>query len=200
MSFFLDLYLRLFYTEEFLGWNGEEWPSYLSYSLATMILVATILSSTRHFFPARLFLSTQAILVFCLICTPLCVVLFFAAGRVSMLPIPPGVHAMSRFGCCSQGLIFPYESVPGLISWFESKKVGFADMLTEEYGDENNEIRWALTPSVLQHVGKKSSKVDDYGEKSKHHRSVAENIWNFAFETNDHHALRREHIAQSMEN
>src|SRR2546421_12949028 len=102
----------------------------------SMALVGKILLSTRRYFPkTRRFLSTEVILVFCLICTPLCVALFFAAGRVSMRPIPSCVHEMARFGCCSQGLVFPHDSVPGVISWFESKRAGFADVLMEEYAD-----------------------------------------------------------------
>lgn len=31
-NYLLGLYLRLFYTEQFLGWNSEEWPTYLFYS------------------------------------------------------------------------------------------------------------------------------------------------------------------------
>ena len=67
------------------------------------------------------------------------------------------------------------------------------DVLTEEYADANGELRWAITPSVIQHIGIKSSKVDDYGPMSKHGLSVAEKIWNFAFERNDVDALRKEH-------
>lgn len=66
-------------------------------------------------------------------------------------------------------------------------------MLTEEYANEKGELRWALTPSVLQHVGQKSTKGDDFGEAAKYGRSVAEKLWNFAFELNDAGILRREH-------
>lgn len=66
-------------------------------------------------------------------------------------------------------------------------------MLTEEYADERGETRWAITPPVIQHVGRKSSKGDDFGKNSKYHMSVAEKLWNFEFEKYDAESLRREH-------
>ncbi|KAL2011798.1 hypothetical protein VTN00DRAFT_4516 [Thermoascus crustaceus] len=190
------LYLRLFYTEEFLGWNIEEWPIYLFCSLIVIATLAVLLLGTRHYLlipsttTRRRFLTNETIFLLCGVCTPLLIALFFAAGRVTMLPIPPGVHDMPRFGCCSQGLVFPRSRVPDLLAWYESRRIGYVDMLTEEYADLNGEIRWALTPSVLQHVGRKSSKADDYTTRPKYHLSVAERLWNFAFETNDAKAAR----------
>lgn len=61
-------------------------------------------------------------------------------------------------------------------------------MLTEDYANEDGEQRWALTPSVLQHIGTKSSKNSrDNGE------DTINTIWNFAFERNEAKALRKEH-------
>lgn len=80
-----------------------------------------------------------------------------------------------------------------LIDWYETKKIGFVDMLTEEYADRHGELRLALTPSVIQHIGRKSSKGDDFGAGSKYHKSVAEKLWNFAFEQSSATDLREEH-------
>lgn len=110
-----------------------------------------------------------------------------------MLPLPAGVNEMDKFGCCSQGLVFPRDKVLDLIDWYEIKKIGFVDMLTEEYADQHDELRWALTPSVIQHIGRKSSKGDDFGAASKYHLAVAEKLWNFAFEQNSATDLREEH-------
>jgi hypothetical protein len=104
-----------------------------------------------------------------------------------------GISVMNNYGCCSQGLVFPRNKAQDMIKWFEQKKSGFVDMLTEEYADKLGDTRWALTPSVIQHVGSKSSKGDDYGAKAKHNRSVAEKLWNFGFELNDAAALKKEH-------
>lgn len=189
-----DLYLRLFYTEEFLGWNTEEWPAYLFCSIVTIAVVAGTLIGSRTYLPSmKAFLLNETIVFFSLIATPLLIILFFAAGRLTLLPIPAGVNEMPRFGCCSQGFIFPQSRVTDLVQWYESKHVGYIDVLTEEYADVNHEIRWAVTPTLLQHVGSKSSKVDDFTTKPKYHRSVSERIWNFAFETNNVDVLRSEH-------
>ncbi|KAI9872768.1 MAG: hypothetical protein M1830_001211 [Pleopsidium flavum] len=187
------LYLRLFYTEEFLGWNSEEWPNYIFYSALWVFTPALCLLWTRHYFPMmKRPLSNQRIMTGCGLCIPLCILLFFAAGRVTVAPLPPGVNEMNNFGCCSQGFVFPHSKASDLIRWYESKKIGFVDMLTEEYADANHETRWAITPSVLQHVGRKSSKGDDFGKSSKYHMSVAEKLWNFEFERGDAESLREE--------
>jgi hypothetical protein len=141
----------------------------------------------------RQLLSNPVILVICGVCIPLCILLFFAAGKVTMLPLPAGVNEMNNFGCCSQGLVFSHHKAQKLVEWYENKKVGFVDMLTEEYADKTGDTRWALTPSVLQHIGRKSSKGDDRGKDAKHGRTVAEKLWNFAFELNDAESLRKEH-------
>lgn len=47
-----------------------------------------------------------------------------------------------------------------LTQWYEEHRIGFVDTLAEELGDERPDemgMRWALTPSVVQHVGGKSS-------------------------------------------
>jgi hypothetical protein len=115
-----------------------------------------------------------------------------------MLPLPVGVNEMPQFGCCSQSLVFPQSRAGDLIEWYESKKIGFVDTLTEEMADRNHELRWALTPSVMQHIGRKSSKEDDFEKDSKHHMIVAEKLWNFAFELNTAERLREEHLQDGV--
>ncbi|GAB1193896.1 hypothetical protein APSETT444_003132 [Aspergillus pseudonomiae] len=190
------LYLRLFYTENFLGWNSEDWPTYLFYSLlsAATVLLTTLI--VRRYRPSsKPFLPKETVFVLCFICTPLLIILFFATGRVTMLPIPEGVHEMPKFGCCSQGLVFPQGRITDLVSWYESKGIGYVDMLTEDYANQNGEIRWALTPSVLQHVGSKSSKTNN-PIPQKGLRTIPETLWNFGFEKNDVNILRKEHEQQ----
>lgn len=118
-----------------------------------------------------------------------------------MMPIPEGVHQMPKFGCCSQAFVFPRTRVPDLVELYTSKHIGYVDMLTEEYANANNEIRWAVTPSVVQHIGRQSSKSAGFDAslpvkpKSKHDLSSVERLWNFGFELNDANALRMEHDA-----
>lgn len=71
---------------------------------------------------------------------------------------------------------------PKVVARLTIKKAGYVDMLVEEWADEEDLVRWAVVPSLLQHIGGRSSKGDDMGFKSKHNRAVAEKIWNFGFE------------------
>ena len=187
------LYLRMFYTEEFLGWNAEDWKTYLFLSTLFAALPIAVLFGVQSTSPtARRYLTNRA-LILTLPVSLTFILLFFALGRATVLPLPAGVNYMPKYGCCSQGFVFPREKALTLTQWFEQKKYGFVDVLTEEYADQKDELRWAITPSVIQHVGRKSSKVDDYGPQSKWGLSVAEKIWNFAFEKYDVENLREEH-------
>lgn len=160
-----------------------------------MSVPAVILALSRSYsLVLKKLLSNRVILGICGICLPLLIALFFAAGKVTVSPLPTGVNEMSKYGCCSQGVVFPREKAMALVQWFEMKKIGFVDVLTEEYADQNSELRWALTPSVIQHIGRKSSKLDDFGTNSKYQMSVAEKIWNFAFEQNSAADLKMEHF------
>lgn len=192
------MYLRLFYTEEFLGWNSEEWLTYVFYSaLAAAVPTAALLFLRQYSALLKHVPSTRLILISSGISISF-IAIFFALGRATVLPLPAGVNEMPKYGCCSQGFLFPREKAMTLVKWFEERKFGFVDVLTEEYADRNGELRWAITPSVIQHVGAKSSKLDDYGPESKHGMAVAEKIWNFGFEQFKSEDLKKEHwrIAQ----
>ena len=175
------LYLRLFYTEEFFGWNIEEWSRYLLASVAIISATAVSLFGIRMFGLHKV-ISNHMIFVVCFLCTPSCIILYFLAGRVSMQPLTPGVHQMPKFGCCAQGFVFSREMAPKITERLEMKKEGYVDVLLEEWAREEDLIRWAVVPSLLQHIGRHSSKGDDIGVHSKHNRSVAEKIWSFGFE------------------
>lgn len=188
------LYLRLFYTEEFLGWNSENWPTYAFWSVLVFTACAGLILwlPTAHSYPKRI-LTVRLSLFIVAIMVPWMIVLVFAAGKVTVLPMPEGINEMNNFGCCAQGLVFPRHKAANLIDWFESSKVGFADMLIEDYANAHGEQRWAITPSVLQHIGIKSSKPDDFEHGAKYSKPVAATIWNFAFEQFVPKALRKEH-------
>jgi hypothetical protein len=190
------LYLRLFYTEEFLGWNAENWKLYLWRSICVAAIPTTLLFLLRAYRPqTKLVLTLTSPRAFWALYAGLggVILFFFALGRVTVLPISPGVHEMPQFGCCSQAFVFPSTKARDLVSYFKDRHTGYMDVMTEEYANERNELRFAITPSVVQHVGRKSSKGDDYGPMSKWGLSVAEKIWSFSFETLDWRVLRREH-------
>lgn len=188
------LYMRLFYTEEFLGWNSEEWPVYFFWSLVATVgtigvaLVARALSTTAKKSISALVLSLAVVVVLLF-----AILLFFAAGRTTLLALPRGVNEMNQYGCCSQGLAFPRTKAQDIAEFLEVRKIGFVDVLIEDYADEHDEFRWALTPPVLQHIGRKSSKGADFGESSKDSMPVAAKLWNFQYELNDAEELGREH-------
>jgi len=178
------LYLRLFYTEEFLGWNSEDWREHGLWSLLAVGISWLVLYCVYLWRPrSRYYLTPGGILTVCAVAVPLMIVLFFGTGRVTLFPLPAGVSVMNRYGCCSQGLVFPRLKAEDLASWFGKARVGFVDVLIEEYADRHaDEERLALVPSVLQHVGRKSSKGDDGGRSPGSGLSAAETIWNFGFE------------------
>jgi hypothetical protein len=189
------LYLHLFYTEEFLGWNSEEWRSYLLGSLGFSIVLATVIALIRSISSTlKRVLSGRMVASIFFLYLPLLILLYFAAGRATVLPLPGGVNEMARYGCCSQGFVFAREKARALGEWLKTKKIGFVDVLIEEYANTYKETCWALTPSVIQHVRRKSSKGDDFGSASKWQMSVAEKLWTFAFEKYDAMGLEKEHL------
>ena len=57
--------------------------------------------------------------------------------------------------------------------WLEEKRVGSG----------REKLRWALTPSVVQHIGKKSSKVgskEEWGTVER--KDPRKRLWSFEFE------------------
>lgn len=172
------LYLRLFYTEKLFGWNSEEWLGYLGWSILAFLLTATALvisrSSSRRL---RKHLSNTSIAIICCFCLPATILLYFMAGRVSMQPLPSGLQRMEKFGCCSQGLIFPRQIVPRAMHTVHhaTNKRYYVDMTLERWANNEGLARFALVPPLLQHVGSKSSKGSGFDEG-------ANSIWNFAFE------------------
>ncbi|KAF1960983.1 integral membrane protein [Byssothecium circinans] len=187
------LYLRLFHTEEFLGWNSEDWRMYLFRSICAFAAPMSVvyLLKTRNATASRLV--TTRVLVALSICIPLLIGLFFALGCITVAPLPTGVSLMPKYGCCSQAFIFPRSRALMLVNYFAERKAGPVDALIEDFANERNELRWAVSPCLVQHVGRKSSKVDDFGSMSKYGMSVAEKIWCFGFEDHDVGELEREH-------
>ena len=178
------LYLRLFYTEEFLGRNSEDWLYYLVNCSGAILLSAIILFSLRSCGYQRT-VTNVIIATVCLVCVPACILLYFLAGKLSVHPLTPGVHEMPNFGCCGQGFVFSRRTASSVVQHLREKKVGFVDMLLEEWANEAGLARWVVVPSLLQHIGSISSKGDDFSGNAKHDRSVAEKIWNFGFELYD---------------
>ncbi|KAL8832060.1 MAG: hypothetical protein Q9170_005027 [Blastenia crenularia] len=172
------LYLRLFYTEKLFGWNSEEWAHYLGWSTLAFLVTSLTLGVSRSYsLRLRKHLSNLSIAIICCFCLPATILLYFMAGRVSMQPPPLGLHRMEKFGCCSQGLIFPRQIVPRAMDTIHhaTNKRFYVDMTLERWANAEGLARFALVPPLLQHVGSKSSKGSKFDEG-------ANSIWNFAFE------------------
>ncbi len=173
------LYLRLFFTEQFFGWNSEFWLTYLLSSISIVIIVAILLLALRRLrYPTSI--SNVAILSACFVYAPACILLYFLAGKVSMCPIPLGVHEMPNYGCCAQGMVFSSPVATKVVDKLKEKESGFVDMILEEWANEEKLTRFAVVPSLLQHIGGHSSKGDDFSPAQP--MSVAETIFNFGFE------------------
>ncbi|KAL9013713.1 MAG: hypothetical protein Q9173_001594 [Seirophora scorigena] len=172
------LYIRMFYTEGLLGWNSEEWVGYLGWSFVSSLLLLSILLAARvKSKRINRLLPNLNVAILCFVCLPAFVSLYFMAGRITMQPPVTGVHEMDRFGCCSQGFIFPRSMVPRLVE--QTRKAMdedyYVDMLLERWADAENLGRFILIPSILQHVGRKSSRGWGYDES-------ASTTWNFGFD------------------
>lgn len=187
--------MRLFYTEEYLGWNIEDAPIHTLWCILVILTIATVLMSVQsRFANLRDPFSNLTIAAVCCIWTPLLILLYFSAGKTTTQPLTSGVNAMNNYGCCAQGLVWPRNKAEELMHWYDTRHpYGFGDMLIEDYANRRGEMRYALTPSVIQHIGSHSSHGDDWGPAAKHNRSVAQKLWNFAFEMNDAEELRVEH-------
>ncbi|RYP07186.1 hypothetical protein DL765_009238 [Monosporascus sp. GIB2] len=189
------LYLRLFYYESLLGWNSESWPTYLGSSLNVITGVLCLLFLIRRYAPtARPYLTCSVFLLTALVFTPFLILLFFAAGRNCVLPQPAGVHLMPKNACCGQGLVFPRATVADeLLPLFRSNRWSQVptDSFIEQHADATGELRWALTPVVMQHVGGRSS----HGvQRGTYGVMTPSRLWNFGFEGNDAGALAAEHL------
>ncbi|KIW68940.1 hypothetical protein PV04_04851 [Phialophora macrospora] len=170
------IYLRLFYTDNLLGWNSEHWATYLFWSFVVWISVMTVLLATRRHFPRQLELLTMDVMAaITIICIPAMVLLFFLAGKQTMMPIPAGVQEMNQYGCCSQGFVFPRDMIPKILDKLKLETKGLVDMQIEKIADAGGYMRWAVVPPMLQHIGAMSSKGYGFDDNARQ-------IWSFRFE------------------
>ncbi|KAL4746815.1 hypothetical protein BDW72DRAFT_210140 [Aspergillus terricola var. indicus] len=173
------IYLRLFYIDGLLGWNGEEWPKYLAWSLIVWASISGAMVASKRAFKTELrSIPMSAIWLTSAVFIPAAIVLHFLAGRQTMWPISPGVHEMNKYGCCSQGLVFPRAIIPRFLEHTDLTTDWLVDMMVEKIADSQGWSRWAVVPPLLQHIGATSSK--GYGFDNS-----ASTIWNFRFEEYD---------------
>ncbi|KAL5334401.1 hypothetical protein BJX70DRAFT_391452 [Aspergillus crustosus] len=169
------IYLRLFYIDGLLGWNSEEWPRYLTWSFLTwasltgaMLLLKQRRKPLRNLPPSAIYL-TSCIFI------PSLILLHFLAGRQTTWPLSAGVHEMNKYGCCSQGLVFPRSIIPQFLEQTDLTTDWLVDMMVEKIADKEGWTRWAVVPPVVQHIGATSSKGYGFDDSARR-------IWNFRFE------------------
>ncbi|KAI1658562.1 hypothetical protein F4813DRAFT_38083 [Daldinia decipiens] len=190
------LYLRVFYDGRLLGWNSEEWPIYVESSIAILIAEVLILITLRwRIAMLRKTLTSSVLFLLCGVGTPMLIGLFFAAGRNCMLPKEPGVHLMQKYGCCAQGLIYPQRQVlEHLLPLYRETHDSHAavDTFLEDWANNHDSLRWAVTPVLIQHVGGKSS----HGAGDQELGSLTDDMpFDYSFEMNDPIKLAAEHQA-----
>jgi hypothetical protein len=170
------IYLRLFYIDGLLGWNSEDWPKYLTWSfIIWAALTAGMTVSKRKFHRELRSIPNSTIWLTSCIFIPAAIGLHFMAGRQTMWPLAPGVHEMNKYGCCSQGLVFPRSIIPRFLEQTDLTTDWLVDMMVEKIADSQRWARFAVVPPLLQHIGSTSSK--GYGFDNS-----ASTIWNFRFE------------------
>ncbi|EGR49137.1 glycosyltransferase [Trichoderma reesei QM6a] len=176
------LYIRLFYTETYMGWNSEEWGIYSRNIALIYVAVLGLMLALRYLHQmaspshkeraskhAKLLMANIL-----MIWVPLFIGLGFMAGRLTVSPLPTGVLEMPRYGCCSQGLVIPNRHLPLLKErLLESPFDLPADSTIEKTADDFGLGKWAVVPSVLQHIGARGSSAKGGAIKS---------TWNFSFE------------------
>ncbi|KAF4456705.1 Alpha-1,3-mannosyl-glycoprotein 4-beta-N-acetylglucosaminyltransferase C [Fusarium austroafricanum] len=172
------LYLRLFYSETYMGWNSEEWRTYLVHALSIYCIVLVvynlaIMLDMRRRRQVVTYKPSPYNIVHLTFWTASFIALYFLAGRLTVDPFPTGVHEMPNYGCCAQGLVIPHQHLGALESALHTASDAIAgDSLIESFADMRGLKKYAITPSVLQHVGIRGS--SDHGSRKA--------TWNFSFE------------------
>ncbi|KAH8686140.1 hypothetical protein BGZ60DRAFT_396941 [Tricladium varicosporioides] len=182
------LYLRLFFTETLLLW-GERDFFYHHLALTLFLAISSsliILLLVRYKFKTlrKTYLSNYSILSVCLITVPAFTVMFFMIGKNNLIP-KGEIFNLNIGGCCSQALVFPRGKVGEITGFLREKGEGQTDSLLEQMADERGMERLALGRSVVQHVGRESSR-DNANDQTL-------SMWAFYFEAYNPKKLAKEH-------
>ncbi|KAF2099547.1 hypothetical protein NA57DRAFT_75046 [Rhizodiscina lignyota] len=173
------LYMRLFNEERSTGWATKDplGNNVLWISLGVdVFLCAIAFLLKRHSRLLGPLFSPLSMLIICLITVPGLVILFFQAGKASMLPPSTGVHREDGFGCCNQGMIYPREVAADLASYLEEMAANMPhDNAIMEYHRKKQLALFALYPMQVQHVGFRSIITPNRRDDME--------VWSMAFES-----------------
>lgn len=153
------LFMRLFNQERSTGWsnryiggNNEHWII-IGVGLAVSAIAAL---ARRRYRWACVYLDHETVGVLVLVFIPAMVILFFQAGKASLLPPSPGVFN-EPYGCCSQAMVFPREAAPVVIQYLRKQRAGQVDLLLDKLAATEGLTRYAMYPVQAQHIGKFSA-------------------------------------------
>lgn len=179
--------LRLFSQERWTGWqhpaigqNNEHW---IALGLASAVLGALLLIR-RSTHGARRHLDNWTLAVVCLVAVPGLVVLFFQAGKASVVPHAHSVHR-ETVGGGSHAMVLPRDRVPALVHYMRQREVGHYDLIMRDFAKSQKLARYAIHPVQVQHVGPVSV-----------HRQTGEKqhpVWSMAFESLKPAKLAKQH-------
>jgi hypothetical protein len=158
------LYLRLFNQERSTGWASKSIGGNNEHIITIAIaipLIALVCILRRCYPRTHRILSNWTLAAVCCIILPAFIVLFFQAGKASMLPPRPGVRA-EAFGCCSQGLVFSREKALFLLDRLREQESGQVDLILNGIAWQEGLLRYAQYPVMMQHIGMSDFEHDTF--------------------------------------
>jgi hypothetical protein len=121
----------------------------ISISGATLLILSLI---RRYNISRGKLITNTFLIIICGISIPLFIILFFQAGKSSILPHFPGVK-QQQWGCCTQGIIMPREQVLPVVEELVRRASTPPDVIIEDYARDHGLLRFAIDPVQIQHLG-----------------------------------------------
>ncbi|KAI4764759.1 hypothetical protein E4T52_03166 [Aureobasidium sp. EXF-3400] len=182
------LFLRIINQERSIGWAFKKIGGNHEFVITTAIaipLVALTFILRRRYPRVSRYVDNWTLAIVCLIVIPAFIVLFYQAGKASLLPPRPGVRA-EAFGCCSQGLVFPRSTARSILTMLRDRGSGQVDLILNDIARNQGLTRYAQYPVMMQHLGKNSVRRTVDRE--------AQAIWSMAFERLSPYHLEQQHL------
>lgn len=129
----------------------------------------------------------------CFVMIPALMFLFFAAGRMTLLPLPDGAVEMNHYTGRAQGLLFPSEKASELAIWYNDNLDVPLETSLAAYADKHRLRRFTVVPSLFQNIVGQPEPSVGLEESSKSEEVTGHSPWNFQFEQYNEAVLREEH-------
>ncbi|KAI4850108.1 hypothetical protein E4T44_02938 [Aureobasidium sp. EXF-8845] len=185
------LFLRLFNQERSIGWASQKIGGNheLIITIAIAILLVSFISILKRYNPrVDRYMDNWTLTLVCLVIIPAFIILFYRAGKASLLPPRPGIRD-EAFGCCSQGLVFPRGAALSIVDMLKHRGSGQVDLILNDIADDKGLIRYAQYPVMMQHLGRNSVR----GTVDRETQA----IWSMAFEQLSPYQLEVQHLELS---